>query len=200
MKERFQKTWPYFLLMMLSVNLGYIWLVRDNVGVAKAENTPNVQAVQKEDDETAEINKAAVPTISPIPEKSKTTMVKTKTVTNTTAPVQTATTETSTTVKEPPPAPKKLAKLEIDGLGVFDVEVGDGINAFEMLKKAAQDNVFNLKYESYSWGVMITQIGSKSAEGSYYWALYANGAYAQVGASDILVLENDQIKWSYETW
>ncbi len=96
--------------------------------------------------------------------------------------------------------PAETVQMSISGLGDFTVPISDGENAFDALKEAANENGFKIEYKTYSWGVMITKIGSQDMQGSYYWALYYNGSYAQVGASDLTVKNNDKIKWSYESW
>lgn len=98
------------------------------------------------------------------------------------------------------PAYQKSITLNIIGLGSYNVPIYDGDNGFTVLKRAANQNGFQIEYKTYSWGVMITKIGNTAAAGTYYWALYYNGGYSDVGASDLIVKDKDVIKWSYESW
>jgi len=38
------------------------------------------------------------------------------------------------------------------------------------------------------------------ANGNAYWALYINGQYAEVGADDLEIHNNDIILWEYKIW
>ncbi|PIZ00565.1 hypothetical protein COY62_01860 [bacterium (Candidatus Howlettbacteria) CG_4_10_14_0_8_um_filter_40_9] len=112
-------------------------------------------------------------------------------------------TEDQSPVQSPVQTPvvkKDTVQITIDGVGTFNIEFKNGDSAFDILKRASVENGFILDYESYSWGVMVTRIGNKDAQGTYYWAFYYNGAYAQVGASDQQVLKNDITEWRYESW
>lgn len=103
-----------------------------------------------------------------------------------------------------PPAPpvvvKDTTRLIISGLGSYDVVLEREDTAFDVLVRAAAQNKFVLEYKSYDWGKMITKIGTREAEGTYYWAFYYNGAYAQVGADAQKVNKNDVTEWRYESW
>jgi len=95
----------------------------------------------------------------------------------------------------------KTASIAITGLGTFNkVAIKDGDTAMDVLRKVANENGFIIKYKKYSFGIMITAIGGKKAKGTYYWALYYNGSYSNVGASELKILNNDTIEWRYESW
>lgn len=95
---------------------------------------------------------------------------------------------------------KKIVTMKIDGLGTYQIEVKAGENALEVLKQAAYENNFNLGLQTFSFGTMITKIGSKPAERHYYWALVINGEYSMIGADSLVVKDKDQIEWRYEQW
>lgn len=87
------------------------------------------------------------------------------------------------------------ATVTIENVGSYKVDLQAGDNAFKVLQRAASQNNFTLKYDTYSFGVFITSIGNITPKGNQYWAFYFNGAFSQVGASDQPVAKGDSIFW-----
>ena len=98
------------------------------------------------------------------------------------------------------PAKKDTVQMNITGLGKYTVEIKAGDTAFDALKRAASQNGFPIGYKVYSFGMMVSKIGSNESQGTYYWALYYNGSYSMVGSSDLLIKDKDIIEWRYESW
>ena len=95
---------------------------------------------------------------------------------------------------------KSYVTFKSSGLGEYKIDYLDGDTAFSVLLRAAATQGVPIGYRQYSFGKMITQIGSQKAEGTYYWALYHNGQYATLGAEELEVNVNDIIEWRYESW
>ena len=87
------------------------------------------------------------------------------------------------------------ATVTIENVGSYKVDLQSGDNAFTALQRAASQNNFNLKYDTYSFGVFITNIGGIAPTGNQYWAFYYNGTFSNVGASDQPVHLGDNIVW-----
>lgn len=96
--------------------------------------------------------------------------------------------------------PVSQAVVIISGLGNFPVEIKAGDTAFDILIRAAKENNFVVKYQMYSFGVFVTQIGQRAGDSSHYWAFYYNGQYSNVGASAQPIREGDVTGWNYETF
>ncbi len=201
--------WVYLLGIVLMV--GFSLLIAHSNSTAKSEpENPPVKAVQKDKDLNASqpeqkttanqrgsSKSAAKSTENIIPavkSSSRTAQVNNSSAGAVMAPAQSAPTQPVQT------NPAETVEMQISGLGSFTVPITDGENAFDALKEAANENGFRIEYKTYSWGVMITKIGGTEMQGTYYWALYYNGNYSDVGASDLTVKNNDVIKWSYESW
>lgn len=107
-------------------------------------------------------------------------------------------------VPQTPVAPvKKTAKVSIANLGSFIVEIKEGDNAFEILKRAAEEHNFVLDYSvDPRWGAFLNGIGGvqNNFKTGTYWTLYYNGKAAEVGASSININKNDVTEWRYESW
>ena len=90
---------------------------------------------------------------------------------------------------------KNQATITVGNVGSYKVDLQSGDNAFNILKRAATENGFNLDYDTYSFGVFIKSIGGITPANNQYWAFYFNGAFSQVGASDQPVQKGDSIFW-----
>jgi len=90
--------------------------------------------------------------------------------------------------------------LTIEGLGSYKVTVTSGDNAFTILKKASDQYGLKISYDTFSFGVFVTEIGGIKPVGNQYWAFYYNGKYSQVGASDQKVSAGDTIYWRLESF
>ena len=208
---RAQKGWVYLLGIILCLSFAYLGLQETEIKAAGIENT--LKQAQKQDVSAETEDKAAssqnitasdsasvkgpkAPTKKTTAYKYVTTAVPVQQGANT---VQNQTDGTGATVT-PPAAPANTADVKITGLGVYTVEIKEEETAFDALKKAASKNNFSLKYETYSFGVMITKIGAVEAQGTYYWALYYNGGYSNVGASELILNNKDVTEWRYESW
>ncbi|MEI8061078.1 MAG: DUF4430 domain-containing protein [Candidatus Berkelbacteria bacterium] len=87
------------------------------------------------------------------------------------------------------------ATITIENVGSYKVDLQSGDNAFNILQRAASQNNFALKYDTYSFGVFVTGIGGIVPTGNQYWAFYYNGAFSNVGALDQPVQQGDSIFW-----
>lgn len=119
-----------------------------------------------------------------------------------TAPVEVkpAVVETKTIIKTVEAPVKKQASVIVSGLGSYKVDVKSGDNAFLLLKRAATKNGFTIKYDTYSFGVFVTEIGGIKPSATQYWAFYYNGQFSNVGASDQKISTNDTTFWKLESF
>ena len=90
---------------------------------------------------------------------------------------------------------KDEATVTIQNVGAFKVQLQSSDTAFSVLKRAAAENGFPLKYDTYSFGIFVTEIGPVKPAPNQYWAFYYNGAFSNVGASDQSVKKGDNIFW-----
>ena len=91
--------------------------------------------------------------------------------------------------------PQEIASVIVQGLGSYPVEVSADDTAFSILQKAASQNGFELKYQSFDFGIFVTAIGGIESAGNQYWAFYYNGNYSNVGASAQTVSAGDTTFW-----
>ncbi|HEX9503279.1 MAG TPA: DUF4430 domain-containing protein [Patescibacteria group bacterium] len=69
----------------------------------------------------------------------------------------------------------------------------NGKNALELLKLAHKVDV-----KSYSFGDMVTGIDGITPDAKHFWAMYVNGKFSQVGASQYMTKLEDSIKWQID--
>ena len=56
----------------------------------------------------------------------------------------------------------------------------------------------NVEYTQYSFGPLITEIEGAKPEGADYWALYADGNYAEKGINDYKIEKDILFEWKLE--
>lgn len=85
----------------------------------------------------------------------------------------------------------------VEKFEAIDFEEGD--NLFEFMAKVLPEKNIKMTYESYSGlGALVAEIGGKkNGENGKYWQYWANGNYAQVGASSYLLRPGDIIEWKF---
>lgn len=96
--------------------------------------------------------------------------------------------------------PKYESTLTIEGIGSYKVNVTSGDTAFTILKKASDQYGLKISYDTFSFGVFITEVAGLKPVGNQYWAFYYNGKYSQVGASDQKISAGDTIYWRLESF
>ena len=81
---------------------------------------------------------------------------------------------------------------------VVDSEIGKTV--FDVLKKIASENTFDLKYNNnYSFGVFIESIvGIKNGDDGKYWQYYINGTLGDVAADKKELKAGDKVEWRFE--
>tara|TARA_B100000161_G_scaffold244366_1_gene198612 strand:+ start:196 stop:705 length:510 start_codon:yes stop_codon:yes gene_type:complete len=79
----------------------------------------------------------------------------------------------------------------------YDVTVIGDTSAMNATLEAHKDN-FVLKYSWYStMGAFVTEIDGVASGDCSYWQLLHNGNSSMIGASSLLLVENDSITWEY---
>lgn len=96
--------------------------------------------------------------------------------------------------------PEPTANITIEGVGSYNMEVGNADTAFGILKEASSKYGFALEYQTFDFGVFVTAIADVKPAGNQYWAFYYNGKYSMVGASDQPIKEGDSIYWKLESF
>ena len=90
--------------------------------------------------------------------------------------------------------------VSIAGVGEYKTKILPDETAFTIMIRAARENNFSIDYKIYSFGAFITAIGGIKPADNEFWALYYNGVFSQVGASQLKIKENDLISWRVEKW
>tara|TARA_B100002051_G_scaffold264798_1_gene290063 strand:+ start:940 stop:1416 length:477 start_codon:yes stop_codon:yes gene_type:complete len=80
----------------------------------------------------------------------------------------------------------------------YDVTVIDDTSAFNATVEASEGN-FGMKFTWYSTfnGAFVTEIDGVASGDCSYWQLFHNGNSSGLGASSLLLVENDSITWEY---
>lgn len=104
-------------------------------------------------------------------------------------------------------APQDITVNLMLDYGDGDVKSFNGIllpfnaSVFDLLKKAATDNNFNLEYKDYGGdlGVLVQAIGSKAgnAKTNMFWEYWVNDTHADIGASGYKLKNGDIVEWKY---
>lgn len=188
-KDRLKRSWVYVLLLCLIVI--FTGLIIDQRDVAEAEEERGISVQSTAEAAVKEVDKEEAKNEAP------------SQVEGASSPKTEVRDEIPESVVLPPVKSEKVydtTRLIIDGVGTYTVNILGRDSAFDILSRASKENGFELEGDYYSWGIMVTKIGDKEAKGTYYWAFYYNGAYAQVGANAQKVSKNDVTEWRYESW
>ena len=79
----------------------------------------------------------------------------------------------------------------------YDVTVIDDTSAFNATLEAAKGN-FEISFSWHpSFGVFMNTIDGVAGGDCAYWQLFHNGNSSMLGASSLLLVENDSITWEY---
>ncbi|MDD3480604.1 MAG: DUF4430 domain-containing protein [Patescibacteria group bacterium] len=186
----FKEYWLYCLAIILMLAFLAIYLNQNKV---LGENTETTSGEVVAAEEEVKSNKEKAMT------QEEPKIAKEETKETSASPTTEKPKRVEETEKVVTPA-KKYITFRADGLPEYAVEYIEGDTAFTvMLRLAATKNV-TVGYKQYDFGKMVTQIGDKKAEDTYYWALYVNGGYAIVGVEDLAANDGDVIEWRYESW
>lgn len=78
----------------------------------------------------------------------------------------------------------------------YSANFEEGENVFDLLEGLQEENEdFTFGYEEYEFGAMIKSINNQEPDDSHFWKLQINGEDAQVGVSDYIVQQDDQISF-----
>ncbi len=136
----------------------------------------------------AAITPTPTPAFSPTPEKTL--------VPSTPRPTPTSQPSPSAT-----PTPLEQAKVIIENLGTYTVNLEADDTALDILVRAGSENGFAIELQTYEGlGAFVNCIGGICTHDNYYWAFYLNGSYSMVGASAQPVSEGDETAWKFESF
>lgn len=98
---------------------------------------------------------------------------------------------------------KNQAQVIVDRAGKYSVDLQAGDAAFDVLKRASEQNNFALDYSTDpTYGAFINGINGIMPYNKYYWFFYYNGNSSKVGVSSQPISKGDVIEFRYElsTW
>jgi hypothetical protein len=84
---------------------------------------------------------------------------------------------------------------------VYETKIIPNQNVYSLMQQLSQQGDFSFKARNYSgMGYFVTEINNKKNDqmSGLYWIYYINGAKAQVGVSQYVVKDGDEIVWKYE--
>jgi len=86
------------------------------------------------------------------------------------------------------------------GSSSYAIEVPKGTTAYDAMTTLASENSsFTFKSKLYSGlGYFIQEINGVPNAGGKYWTLYLNGKYSNVGASQYVLQQGDNVEWRFE--
>lgn len=70
--------------------------------------------------------------------------------------------------------------------------------ALAQLTKVSEDKSFKLETEESQYGIYIESLAGCGGDDGKFWLYYINDEPAQVGASEYIIQEGDNIKWKCE--
>ena len=76
---------------------------------------------------------------------------------------------------------------------IIEYKGEDGKNSLDLLKASHR-----LEVKSYSFGDLVTGIDGITPDDKHFWAMYVNGQFSQVGASQYMTKSGDAIKWQID--
>lgn len=109
-------------------------------------------------------------------------------------------TENATTSVATTGTPAALAQLTIvaSGTSTYPIAAPGGTTLIEAMYLLEKDGFAFTSHEYSGMGAFIDSIqGVRNADG-YYWILSVNGSKSSLGASSIVLHQDDRIEWRYE--
>lgn len=79
----------------------------------------------------------------------------------------------------------------------FTEKVDENTTAAGLLSKVALANNFEVGYQEYDFGRMITAINGKASDSGHFWGFYVNGEMAEVGADSYVLKMNDIVEFRF---
>ena len=81
----------------------------------------------------------------------------------------------------------------------YDIDFEEGMTAYDVLKKAAEEDSLEIKTTEYDFGMSVDAIGEKvGGVDSMYWMYYIDGATAPVAVDKQEVTEGMKVEFKYE--
>ncbi len=81
----------------------------------------------------------------------------------------------------------------------YSANVPASSTAYDAMTALASTTDFRFKGEYFSGlGYFIEEINGKPNQNGYYWTLYVNGKYSNIGASQYALRDKDEVEWKYE--
>ena len=85
------------------------------------------------------------------------------------------------------------------GSTTYPATISAGKNIYEAMGVLASTTAFNFKAKYFSGlGYFIEEINGLKNRDGFYWTLYINGTYSNVGVSEYILKEGDQVEWKFE--
>jgi hypothetical protein len=81
----------------------------------------------------------------------------------------------------------------------YPVTISADKDIYEAMGVLASTTAFNFKAKYFSGlGYFIEEINGLKNKDGFYWTLYINGTYSNVGVSEYILKEGDQVEWKFE--
>ena len=82
---------------------------------------------------------------------------------------------------------------------VFEVELKEGITAFDLLKNKTEELDLSLKTKTYDVGIFIEAIGDKeNGQDQKYWLYYVNNEIPMIAADKKEIKAGDKVEFKFE--
>lgn len=92
-------------------------------------------------------------------------------------------------------------KLKVDygnnKVNDYSFDLSDSLTAFDVLKKAADDNSIILETQQYDFGVFVKSIEGFESTADMAWIYFINGESGQVAADQHILQAGDIVEWKY---
>lgn len=88
--------------------------------------------------------------------------------------------------------------LAVEG-ETYTTDIQTGSSVMEVMQKIAGETSLEFETRTFSGiGELVRSINGKADADGFYWFLYVNGKSAEIGASQYMLQDEDQIEWRYK--
>lgn len=111
-------------------------------------------------------------------------------------------TDASTDVSENMDTIDVTTTIQVDEqITEYPQTVNESTTALEALELLATQGEIDVQTTKYDFGIIVDSIDAIGDDTSdnKYWIYYINDTVADVGASEYVLMQNDTIRWNYET-
>lgn len=84
---------------------------------------------------------------------------------------------------------------------IYQISISKGSSVYDVMTDLSVSSIkpFVFEAENYpSLGYFVKSINGIKNSGGYYWTLYVNSKYSNIGASQYKLKEGDRVEWKYQ--